>query len=335
MSTLQDNELIRINDLKVSFPLEEGTVRALRGVDLVMKKNRVIGVVGESGCGKSITARSILRILPEPGQIDAGEILFQSNETNAIIDIAKMDLKDPYLRKIRGGEISMIFQEPMNSFSVYHTIGDQIMEVVLEHQDVSKNTAREMTIEMLHKVGIPNASTRVDQYTHEYSGGMRQRAMIAMALICHPSLLIADEPTTSLDVTIQAQVLTLMKNLQEEFHSSIMFITHNLGVIAQIADEVAIMYLGYVVERGTVQDIFHRPKHPYTENLLKAIPKIGKTKGQRLDAIEGMVPGSFEIVHGCPFHDRCEKMIAGICDQMVPRETSIDGEHKVSCFLYE
>ena len=336
---LQPDELIRISNLSVTFPLDEGTVQALDGVDLTIKKGKVVGVVGESGCGKSITARSILRIIPPPGKIDAGEILLRTkvgtpNNVDREVDLAKIDPDSDLMRQIRWGEVSMIFQEPMTSFSSYHTLGDQISEAVLEHREITKTEARELTIHMLDRVGIPNASTRANQYPHEFSGGMRQRAMIAMALICNPSLLIADEPTTSLDVTIQAQMLELMRDLRTDFGSSIMFITHNLGVIAQIADEVFIMYLGKVVERGSVGDIFHNPKHPYTVDLLQAIPKItGKAK-ERLVAIEGSIPSPFERVSGCPFHPRCNRAIPGVCEVQVPKVTDFGKGHTASCHLY-
>ncbi len=336
---LNKDELIRIKNLKVSFPLDEGIVQALDGVDISIKKGKVIGVVGESGCGKSITARSILRIIPTPGRIDEGEILVRSNfgtpEGEArIIDLTKIDEDDEILRHIRGGQISMIFQEPMTSFSSYHTIGDQISEAAIVHQVADEHDAYDLAIKMLDRVGIPNAATRVKQYPHQFSGGMRQRAMIAMAMICNPSLLIADEPTTSLDVTIQAQMLELMRDLRTEFSSSIMFITHNLGVIAQIADEVYIMYLGKIVEKGMVKDIFHNPKHPYTINLLQAIPKITGTAKERLVAIEGNVPSPFERPSGCTFHPRCDRIIKGVCESQVPGTTNITEDHLVSCHLY-
>jgi len=323
----------------VTFPLDEGTVQALDGIDLSIKKGKVIGVVGESGCGKSITARSILRIIPPPGRIDQGEILLKTRvgvpeSVEREIDLAKIDPDSDLMRQIRWGEISMIFQEPMTSFSSYHSLGDQISEAVLEHRKTTKQEARDLAIHMLERVGIPNASTRADQYPHEFSGGMRQRAMIAMALICNPSLLIADEPTTSLDVTIQAQMLELMRDLRKDFGSSIMFITHNLGVIAQIADEVFIMYLGKIVERGAVKDIFHNPKHPYTVDLLHAIPKISGEAKERLVAIEGGIPSPFERVSGCPFHPRCSSVIQGVCDVQVPKATDFGNGHSAVCHLY-
>lgn len=336
---LDTDELIRITNLKVSFPLDEGTVQALDGIDLSIKKGKVVGVVGESGCGKSITARSIIRIIPPPGKIDEGEILLRTkvgskNGEEHVIDLAKIDPESDLMRQIRWFEISMIFQEPMTSFSSYHTLGDQISEAALVHRDITKEEARKLAIEMLDHVGIPNAPTRINQYPHEFSGGMRQRAMIAMALICNPSMLIADEPSTSLDVTIQAQILQLMRNLRKDFGSSIMFITHNLGVIAQIADEVFIMYLGKIVESGSVADIFHNPKHPYTVNLLLAIPKITGAIQERLVAIEGGIPSPFERVSGCPFHPRCKQIIQGVCEIQVPKTTDFGDGHKAVCHLY-
>ncbi|MBL7064551.1 MAG: ABC transporter ATP-binding protein [Anaerolineae bacterium] len=333
--------LLEVKDLRVSFPLDEGMVRAVEGVDLSIKPRQVMGVVGESGCGKTVTAQSIMRIIPRPGRIDAGQILFHRSEDRSrygtidMIDLAQLNPTGRQIRGIRGKEIAMIFQEPMSSFSPLHTIGNQVMEAILLHQDVDKTQARAMTIEMLDRVGIPDSAQRVDQYAHEFSGGMRQRAMIAMALSCNPALLIADEPTTALDVTIQAQILNLMRDLQQEFGMAIMFITHNLGVIAQIADEVAIMYLGRVVEHGSVREIFHNPQHPYTFNLLRAIPCIGKTSGQRLVSIQGVVPSPFERPPGCAFHPRCEQMIAGRCDVDVPSVTRLENDHTVACFLYE
>lgn len=337
---MNENDLIEIKNLRVSFPLDEGTVQALDGIDLSIPKGKVIGIVGESGCGKSITARSILQIIPPPGKIDQGEILLRTklgsmNDDEHIIDLAKLKPDSDLLRQIRWGEISMVFQEPMTSFSAYHSLGDQIMEALLMHKDVSKEEARQAAIEMLDRVGIPNAAVRLNQFPHEFSGGMRQRAMIGMALICNPSMLIADEPTTSLDVTIQAQMLDLMKDLRRDFGSSIMFITHNLGVIAQIADEVSIMYLGKIVEQGTTMDIFHDQKHPYTSSLVEAIPKISDARKKRLTTIRGSVPSPFERPSGCPFHNRCPKMMPGVCDVKVPTPIDFGNGHKAACLLYE
>ena len=334
---MSDDALLEIKDLKISFPLDEGDVRAVVGVNLRVRPGEVLGVVGESGCGKTVTAQSILRIIPPPGRIESGQILFRPPGSNGkgVIDLARLDPTGSEIRKIRGKDIAMIFQEPMSSFSPVHTIGSHIVEAILLHQDVSKTKAREMTIELLRLVGISGAEQRVDNYPHQFSGGMRQRAMIAMALSCNPSLLIADEPTTALDVTIQAQILALMRGLQKRLGMAVMFITHNLGVIAQIADTVAIMYLGQVVEYGPVREILRNPKHPYTVDLLRAVPRLGKTAGQRLVAIEGSIPGPFQRPSGCPFHPRCSRMMPGRCEVHVPAITQLDDQHSVRCLLYE
>ena len=337
---MDNNVLLEIKDLRVSFPLDEGTVRAVEGVNLTMRRGEVLGVVGESGCGKSITAHSILRIIPHPGRIDSGQILFhppgQSGANgNGVVDLARLNPTGSEIRNIRGKDIAMIFQEPMSSFSPVHTIGNQVSEAILLHQDVTPAKAREMTIELLRLVGISGATERVDNFPHQFSGGMRQRAMIAMALSCNPSLLIADEPTTALDVTIQAQILELMRGLQKRLGMAVMFITHNLGVIAQIADTVAIMYLGQVVEYGPVREILRNPKHPYTVDLLRAVPRLGKTAGQRLVAIEGSIPSPFQRPSGCPFHPRCSRIMPGRCEVHMPAITQLDDHHSVRCLLYE
>ena len=337
---MDNNVLLEIKDLRVSFPLDEGLVRAVEGVDLTVRRGEVLGVVGESGCGKSITAHSILRIIPQPGRIDSGQILFHhagpSDTTgNGTVDLTRLNPTGSEIRSIRGKDIAMIFQEPMSSFSPVHTIGSQIMEAILLHQDVTQTKAREMTIELLRLVGISSAEERLDNYPHQFSGGMRQRAMIAMALSCNPALLIADEPTTALDVTIQAQILELMRGLQKRLGMAVMFITHNLGVIAQIADTVAIMYLGQVVEYGPVREILRNPKHPYTVDLLRAVPRLGKTAGQRLVAIEGSIPSPFERPSGCPFHTRCSRMMPGRCEVHMPAVTQVGEHHTVRCLLYE
>ena len=283
----EDNMVLEIKDLRTHFKLDEGLLKAVDGVSLSIRRNRTLGVVGESGCGKSVTAQSILRIVPPPGNVE-GEILFHTN--GGAIDLASLSAKGKEIRDIRGREISMIFQEPMTSFSPVHTIGNQLMEAILLHEDVPKSNARERSVELLDHVGIANPARRIDEYPHQLSGGMRQRAMIAMALALKPRLLIADEPTTALDVTVQAQILRLMKNLQEDMGMSIMFITHNLGVIANMADEIAVMYLGRVVELGSVRQIFNSPQHPYTQALLQSIPKVGRKARVRLAAIGGTVP---------------------------------------------
>ena len=338
---MNDDVLLEIKDLKISFPLDEGVVRAVEGVNLTVRRGEVLGVVGESGCGKTVTAQSILRIIPPPGRIDSGQILFRPTATstavgtNGAIDLARLNPTGRQIRQIRGKDIAMIFQEPMSSFSPVHTVGSQVMEAIQLHQTVTREQARQKTIELLRLVGISGAEQRVDNYPHQFSGGMRQRAMIAMALSCNPALLIADEPTTALDVTIQAQILDLIRGLQKRLGMAVMFITHNLGIIAQIADSVAIMYLGQVVEYGPVREILRNPKHPYTADLLRAVPRLGKTMGQRLVAIEGNIPSPFERPSGCPFHPRCSRYIKGRCEQAMPGITAVNDDHMVRCFLYE
>ena len=324
--------VLEIRDLHTFFPLEEGMLKAVNGVSLTIHKNRTLGVVGESGCGKSVTAQSILRIVPDFAQM-TGEILLHKN--GEVIDLAALAPSGREIRDIRGRDVSMIFQEPMTAFSPVHTVGEQIMEAILVHDDVPKAEARAHAIELLKLVGIPIPEERVDAYPHQLSGGMRQRAMIAMALVLTPMLLIADEPTTALDVTIQAQILRLMKALQAEMGMSIMFITHDLGVIANMADDVAVMYLGRVVEYGSVRQIFRTPKHPYTQALLRSIPRTGRRARVRLEAIEGIVPVPLDPPDICPFADRCTQFIPGRCDEKVPDFLEIASGHSVRCILYE
>jgi oligopeptide/dipeptide ABC transporter ATP-binding protein len=340
--------LLEVRNLKTYFFLDEGVVKAVDGADLEIRTSKTLGVVGESGCGKSITARSIMRILSKGGKIVDGELLFHHQVGGAngndylsrvaeIIDLATLDSESQEMRSIRGAEISMVFQEPMTSFSPVHTIGNQIEEVITLHQKLNAKQARAKAVDMLAQVGMPFPGRTIDRYPHELSGGMRQRAMIAMALSCHPSLLIADEPTTALDVTTEAQILTLMRQLQQELGMSIMFITHNLGVIAQMADQVVVMYLGKVVEDAGVEDLFYEPLHPYTQALMQSIPRLGakKDRDQRLASIHGSVPDPYNLPRGCPFHPRCTKRIAGVCDKEEPSMTEVKPGHKVRCFLYE
>jgi peptide/nickel transport system ATP-binding protein len=324
--------LLNIINLHVAFPLDEGMVHAVEGVSLRLDSGHVLGLVGESGCGKSVTAQSVLRIVPRPGRITGGQILLRRG--SQVVDVARLSTSGREIRSIRGKDVAMIFQEPMSSFSPLHTIGNQIVEAIRQHQPLSARQARERAIELLEKVGISNPTQRVDQYPHELSGGMRQRAMIATALSCNPALLIADEPTTALDVTIQAQILDLLRQLQESMGMAVLFITHNLGVVAQVADQVTIMYLGQAVENGPVASIFAEPAHPYTRELLRSIPRIGKTQGQRLAAIGGNVPGPFERPQGCRFHPRCKEFISGRCDQTMPEMVALSDDHQVRCVLY-
>jgi len=331
------NLLVEVKDLKTYFYLDEGTVHAVDGAQFDIYRGRTLGVVGESGCGKSVTARSIMRIVPKPGRIVDGKILYHrasNGNGEEVLDLASLEAQGDRIRSIRGSEIAMVFQEPMTSLSPVHTIGNQIMEVILLHQGVSKEEARELSIEMLDLVGMPLPSRTIDQYSHELSGGMRQRAMIAMALSCRPSLLVADEPTTALDVTTEAQILKLMRRLQDEMGMAIMYITHNLGVIAQMAEDVVVMYMGEVVEQADVDTIFHAPLHPYTRALLQSIPRLGQKLGnrQRLASIRGMVPDPYALPKGCKFHPRCGAFKAGLCDQIDPEMIEVSPGHRVRCF---
>ncbi len=328
--------LLEINDLKIHFFTDEGVVKAVDGVDLTIERGKTLCLVGESGCGKSVTSRAFLQIIRSPGRLVSGQILFHQTQANGkvgIIDLANLDPKGDAIRQIRGKEISMIFQEPMTSLSMMHTVGNQIIEAIMVHEDVSKLEARNRAIEMLQRVNIPKPERLIDEYPFRLSGGMRQRVMIAMALSCNPHLLIADEPTTALDVTTQAQILDLMLGLQEEFGMALLFITHDLGVVAEIADDVAVMYLGKIVERSDVDTIFNEPKHPYTRALLRSIPKI-EMERDKLDPIKGMVPSPFRRPTGCQFHPRCAERITS-CSRIEPGATRIGENHLVRCLLYE
>ncbi len=324
--------MLEIKNLKVSFFLDEGTVEALRGVDLKIYPNKTVGIVGESGCGKSVLSQAILRIVPDPGKIIEGELLF-SRDGGETMDLATLDQGGHRIREIRGKDISIIFQEPMTALSPLYTIGNQITEAIILHLKLDKAKARRLAIEILSKVGIPRPETSINQYPFELSGGLRQRAVIAMALVCHPLLLIADEPTTALDVTIQAQILKLFKELQNEYKISILFISHDLAVISEIADEVAVMYLGRIVEQGTTQAIFSHPLHPYTQGLLQCVHKIGRESGKRLVPIKGALPDPFEKLQGCPFYPRCPNANQDICLESVPQLEDFSEGHKAACFF--
>lgn len=333
------DSLLEIKNLMTYFHLHEGIVRAVDGVSFEVRRGQTLGIIGESGCGKSVTAHSILRLVPSPpGNIVNGEILLHrggNGNEDGLVDLAQLDPRGADIRAIRGAEISMVFQEPMTSFGPMHTVGNQIIESILLHQEgVDSSEARELAVENLRRVGIPRAEQIVDAYPHQLSGGMRQRAMIAMALSCSPRLLIADEPTTALDVTIQAQILELMTALQEEYGMAVIFITHNLGVIAEVADEVAVMYLGRIVEQAGVNELFDNPQHPYTQGLLNSIPHIDEAKLARLRAIEGVVPDPYDIPSGCAFSDRCPSFMPGKCDSAMPDLAATGPEHRVRCFLY-
>ena len=332
--------LLSVRNLHTYFAQDEGTVKAVDGVSLEMNAGATLGIVGESGCGKSVTARSILRIVDRPGRIVDGEIWFRRPGTNGepggrAVDLAKLEPYGVEMRAIRGAEIALIFQEPMSSFSPVHSVGNQIIEAILLHQEIDRRGARARAIDMLRRVGVSSPDQRVDQLAHQLSGGLRQRAMIAMALSCSPTLLIADEPTTALDVTTQTQILELMRQLQQEDGMAIMLITHDLGVIAEMATDVAVMYLGRVVEQAPVDAIFHAPKHPYTRALLRSIPRMRARSRERLTPIAGSVPHPYDRPTGCPFHPRCPDFIAGTCDRQTPGPRAVGDRHTVSCFLYE
>ncbi len=328
--------LLEAQDLHIHFFTNEGAVKAVDGVDLTIERGKTLCLVGESGCGKSVTSRAFLKIIHSPGRIVSGQMLYHRplpNGGTETIDIAQMDAKGKDIRKIRGKEIAMIFQEPMSSISVMHTIGNQIIEMIRLHTDASKQEARNRSIELLRLVGIPKPERLIDEYAFRLSGGMRQRVMIAMALSCNPTLLIADEPTTALDVTTQAQILELMRSLQDQYNMALLFITHDLGVVAEIADDVAVMYLGRVVEKSDVNTIFHNPKHPYTKALLESIPRIAAERTQ-LNPIAGMVPNPYRRPSGCTFHPRCRERIEQ-CRHIVPDVVQIDDNHTARCLLYE
>ena len=331
--------LLSIRDLKTYFVMDEGTSMAVDGVSFDVYPGQVVGVVGESGCGKSVTIKSVLQIVQKPGKIVGGEIFWrwkegQGNGKEDVVDIVNLDPQGKAMRSIRGAEIALIPQEPMAAFSPVHTVGSQIVEAIRLHMDVSKKEAEQIAIERLHEVGMPSPAQRMDSYSWELSGGLRQRAMIAMALSCNPRLLIADEPTTAIDVTTQAQVLNLLRRLQDDLNMSIIFITHDLGVIAQIADYVVVMYLGRIVETGPVDDIFHNPQHPYTIALLESIPTIHHASKEFLPTIEGSIPHPFNRPAGCPFYPRCDAFMRGTCDKHTPTLKPVNEKQSVSCFLH-
>jgi peptide/nickel transport system ATP-binding protein/oligopeptide transport system ATP-binding protein len=314
--------------------LETSTVRAVEGVSLTLDRNRTLGLVGESGCGKSVTALSIMQLIQSPpGKIVDGEILFyRGNGNEYAIDLAALDPRGAEMRRIRGGEIAMVFQEPMTSLNPLYTVGKQIAESVQLHQEVGKREAMGRALEMLHRVRIADPEQRLNEYPHQLSGGMRQRVMIAMALSCNPAVLIADEPTTALDVTVQAQILDLMRELQSDFGSSIVLITHNLGVVSQMADHVAVMYLGKIVEYADVQTIFHRSLHPYTVGLLNSVPVFGRKGKNVLVPIKGIVPTPTEEIQGCAFAPRCPRA-ESICTKEEPPLEQLEPGHLAACWV--
>ncbi len=333
---LSADPVISVRDLETHFFTDEGVVRAVDGVNFDVHPGTTMGIVGESGCGKSITAKSILQIVEAPGRIVNGEIHYRrgtgSGET---INLLNYGANSESMRSIRGGEISMIFQEPMTSFSSLHTFGNQIDEALRLHTNLSKNERFELGVDWLARVGIPNPTQRMHEYPFRFSGGQLQRAMIAMAMCTNPKVLIADEPTTALDVTTQAQILDLLQRMQEENDMAIVFITHDLGVIAEIADEVTVMYLGKVVESGPVHNFFDDPMHPYSRALLTSIPSMFTLSRERLPSISGSIPHPQNRPSGCAFHPRCQSYIEGTCNIREPELVSVNEDQDVSCFLYE
>jgi peptide/nickel transport system ATP-binding protein len=330
-----EQPLLSVQNLKIRIQMDNGEMKAVDGVDFEIHKGKTLGLVGESGCGKSLTSRAIISINPKECET-SGSIVYRSDNEASLkkLDLLSLNPTGKQIRSIRGRKIAMIFQEPMTAFSPMYTIGNQIMEAIQIHRTKNKKEAKKIALEMLAKVGISDQEKRFDQYPHEFSGGMRQRAMISMALSCNPEILIADEPTTALDVTIQAQVLELMRSLQAELGMAILLVTHDLGIIAQMCDEVAVMYLGKIVEQAPVKEIFYNPKHPYTKGLLKSMPRLGGDKSKRLDSIEGSVPMPINMPPMCGFYERCKDRIEGVCNTQAVPKTRISDQHSVRCFLY-
>jgi peptide/nickel transport system ATP-binding protein/oligopeptide transport system ATP-binding protein len=328
--------VLEVKNLKTYFTLESGIVKAVDGVNLTLARNATLGLVGESGCGKSMTATSIMRLVKSPpGKIVDGQILLHQrrNGTAEAVDLVKLDARGAKMRSIRGGEIAMVFQEPMTSLNPLYTVGTQIAETVRLHQKVSNKEALDRALEMLQKVQIGDARRRLHEYPHQLSGGMRQRVMIALALSCNPAVLLADEPTTALDVTVQAQIVDLIRALQRDFGSSVVMITHNLGVVSQMADHVAVMYMGKIVEYAAVRELFHHPLHPYTVGLLNSVPVLGKKGRQQLVPIRGMVPNPTETIRGCAFAARCPHAMK-VCLEQTPPLKEVSPGHYAACWLH-
>ncbi|NLC65462.1 MAG: ABC transporter ATP-binding protein [Clostridium sp.] len=317
--------ILEVRNLKISFETFFGEVEAVRGIDFDVETKKTLAIVGESGCGKSVTANGIMQLLPQPPAFyKDGTITFEGKN---LLEKTRKEIEE-----IRGNEISMIFQDPMTSLNPTMKIGEQIVEGLMKHKKIKKEKAKEIAIEMLTMVSVPQPEKRINQYPHEFSGGMRQRVMIALAMVCRPKLLIADEPTTALDVTVQAQILDLMKDLQNKFDTSIIIITHDLGVVADIADRIAVMYAGQILEEGDSKSIFYSPNHPYTKRLLESIPRLDMEKDKPLKSIDGTPPDLYIPPTGCPFFDRCDNAMR-ICQDNMPEFTILPGDHKSKCWL--
>lgn len=328
-----NNIILSVKDLQTQFKTGKKIVTAVKGVTFDVKRNKSLCIVGESGCGKSVSAHSILQLLPANGSIAAGTVEYYPTEKEKIV-LNNLKRNSRQIRKIRGQDIAMIFQDPMSTLNPVYTIGEQIVENLRQHEKISKKEAKERVIKLLGELGIPTPEKRFDQYPHEFSGGMKQRVMIAIAMICNPKILIADEPTTALDVTIQAQILELIKKMQKEHGTSLVLITHNMGIVAEVADEVAVMYMGHVVEFGTVEQIFTEPKHPYTKALMASVPVLGMDKTKNLHTIPGATPDVATIFTGCEFAERCQHAKTE-CFKRFPKDTVFENNHRVRCLLYE
>lgn len=324
--------VLRIDNLKTQFKVGKKTVQAVNGVSFQLRKGTTLGIVGESGCGKSVTAHSIMQLLPKNGHIVEGSIYYTGLDGNELV-LNEYKKNDKRLRAIRGKDIAMIFQDPMSSLNPVYSIGAQIAENLFQHEKISRNEARERVVKMLRKLDIPIPDKRFDEYPYQFSGGMKQRVMIAMAMICNPNILIADEPTTALDVTVQAQILALMKELQKEYGTSIILITHNMGIVAEACDDVAVMYMGHIVEFGSIEQIFFNPMHPYTQGLLKAVPVLGIGKNDKLGSIRGSTPDASEVFAGCEFAPRCDHCCAN-CYTAQPPDITFEDGHRVRCWRY-
>ncbi len=323
--------IIEVNDLKTYFYTNQRCNPAVNGVSFKVERGKTICIVGESGCGKSVTASSIMGLLPKLSRIESGEIIYQS-PSHGELRIDQLPQDGKIMRSIRGGEIAMIFQDPMTALNPVFTVGMQIEENLRYHTDMSRKEIKEKVVDLLATMGIPSPAQRANEYPHQYSGGMRQRAMIAMAMACNPQVLIADEPTTALDVTIQAQIFELIDKLKKEFNTAVMLITHDMGVVCELADNVAVMYMGNIVESGTMTEVLKSPSHPYTKSLLKSIPVLGKGRGQALEPIRGVTPDPYNRPKGCQFKDRCD--FADDKCSAVPQDESISGSHRLQCWHY-
>jgi len=322
---MQNQEILRVENLKTYFNTDDGIVKAVDGVSFTLNQGETLGIVGESGCGKSVMNLSVMRLIPSPpGKITGGDIFFHEKSVLA--------MSEDELRDLRGNKISMIFQDPMTSLNPFLKISTQLVETLQLHQGLSKSEAHEKAIQMLRMVGIPTPEKRIEAYPHQFSGGMRQRAMIAMALSCNPEILIADEPTTALDVTIQAQILEIIKDLTVKLNTAVILITHDLGVVSGMCDKICVMYAGRIVERGSTDDLFRDPKHPYTRGLIRSVPRLDKTTHERLYSIPGTPPNLINVPECCPFHPRCDHAMDTCCGRF-PEEIDFGNEHRASCWL--